>query len=67
MGISPGGKAFELIQKLATEYWQHLADGKSDQQAKTVFGQNAFAANEGNALSNEGKRRRTFSYQEESI
>ncbi|ENA1252645.1 hypothetical protein FG879_11040 [Pseudomonas sp. 4B] len=62
-GFRQGGKAFELIQKLATDYWQHLADGKSDQQAKTAFGQNAFAANEGNALSNEGKRRRTFSYQ----
>ena len=57
-----GAKAFDLLQKLATEYWQQLADGKSDQQAKAVFGQNAYAANEARVLSNDGKRRRTFSY-----
>lgn len=61
-GFRQGAKAFELLQKLGTEYWQHLADGKSDQHAKTVFGQNAYAANEASALSNDGKRRRTFSY-----
>lgn len=61
-GFRQGEKSFYLLQKLATEYWQQLADGKSDQQAKTVFGQNAYAANEASALSNDGKRRRTFSY-----
>lgn len=61
-GFRQGAKAFDLLQKLATEYWQQLADGKSDQQAKSVFGQNAYAANEASALSNDGKRRRTFSY-----
>lgn len=61
-GFRQGAKAFELLQKLATDYWQQLADGKSDQQAKAVFGQNAYAANEASALSNDGKRRRTFSY-----
>lgn len=61
-GFRQGVKAFELLQKLATEYWQQLADGKSDQQAKAVFGQNAYAANEASALSNDGKRRRTFNY-----
>ncbi|WP_081665933.1 hypothetical protein [Pseudogulbenkiania ferrooxidans] len=61
-GFHQGAKAFELLQKLATEYWQQLASGKSDQHAKTVFGQNAYAANEASALSNDGKRRRTFSY-----
>lgn len=61
-GFRQGAKAFELLQKLATEYWQQLADGKSDQQAKAVFGQNAYAANEASALSNDGKRRRTFNY-----
>lgn len=61
-GFRQGAKAFDLLQKLATEYWQQLADGKSDQQGKAVFGQNAYAANEASALSNDGKRRRTFSY-----
>lgn len=61
-GFHQGAKAFDLLQKLATDYWQQLADGKGDQQAKAVFGQNSYAANEANSLSNEGKRRRTFSY-----
>jgi hypothetical protein len=61
-GFRHGAKAFELLQKLATEYWQLLADGKSDQQAKGVFGQNAYSANEASALSDDGKRRRTFNY-----
>ncbi|WP_146605570.1 hypothetical protein, partial [Ralstonia pseudosolanacearum] len=45
-GFRYGIKAFELLSKLASEYWQILADGKGDQQAKSVFGQNAYAANE---------------------
>ncbi|MAL02216.1 MAG: hypothetical protein CL536_08770 [Alcaligenaceae bacterium] len=61
-GFRQGTKAFELLHKLVTEYWQQLADGKSDQQAKAVFGQNTYSANEASALSNDGKRRRTFSY-----
>ncbi|MER0433514.1 hypothetical protein ABR859_18170 [Aeromonas caviae] len=61
-GFREGAKAFALLQKLATEYWQQLADGNSDQQAKAVFGQNTYAANEASILSNDGKRRRTFSY-----
>lgn len=61
-GFHQGAKAFELLHKLATEYWQQLADGKSDQQAKAVFGQNAYASKEASALSNDGKRRRTFTY-----
>jgi len=61
-GFRLGGKAFELLSKLSTDYWQTLADGKSDQQAKAVFGQNAYSANEASALSNDGKRRRTFLY-----
>jgi hypothetical protein len=59
-GFKIGSKAHELLLKLVTDYWQTLADGKSDQQAKAVFGQNAYAANEASALSNDGKRRRTF-------
>lgn len=61
-GFRQGARAFELLQKLATEYWQQLADGKSDQHAKAVFGQNSYAANEASALSNDGKHRRTFNY-----
>ncbi len=61
-GFRYGKKAFELIWKLANGYWQALADGKGDQHAKSVFGHNAYAQNESQALSNDGKRRRTFAY-----
>lgn len=61
-GFRQGMKALKLLQKLAIEYWQQLVDGNSDQIAKAVFGQSAYAANEASSLSNEGKRRRTFTY-----
>jgi hypothetical protein len=61
-GFRQGAKAYELLSKLAIDYWQALSDGKSDQHAKAVFGQNAYSANEASALSNDGKRRRTFVY-----
>jgi hypothetical protein len=55
-------KACELLHTLATGYWNALSDGKGDQHAKSVFGKDAYAANEADALSNEGKRLRTFHY-----
>lgn len=61
-GFRHGKKAFDLLWKLANGYWQALADGKGDQHAKTVFGHNAYAQNESQALSNDGRRRRTFFY-----
>ncbi len=61
-GFRHGKKAFDLLWKLANGYWQVLADGKGDQHAKAVFGHNAYAQNESQALSNDGKRRRTFTY-----
>lgn len=61
-GFRFGDKAFELLSKLANEYWQALADGNGDQQAKAAFGHNAYAQNEGQALSGLGKQRRTFAY-----
>lgn len=60
-------KAFNLLSKLASEYWQALTDGKSDQQAKSVFGQSSYAANEASALSNEGKKRRSFRYRDRTF
>lgn len=55
-------KACELLHTLATGYWNALSDGKGDQHAKSVFGKDAYAANEADALSSEGKRLRTFHY-----
>jgi len=61
-GFRFGDKAFELLSKLVNEYWQALVDGKGDQHAKAAFGRNAYAQNEGQALSGQGKQRRTFAY-----
>lgn len=61
-GFRFGDKAFDLLSKLANEYWQALVDGKGDQHAKAAFGHNAYAQNEGQALSAPGKQRRTFAY-----
>ena len=55
-------RAFHLLWKLVNGYWQALAAGKGTQQAKSVFGRNAYAQHESQALSNDGKRRRTFVY-----
>lgn len=63
-GFKLADKACELLHTLATDYWTSLTDGKGDQHAKAVFGQNAFAANESDSLSNEGKRLRTFNYRD---
>lgn len=66
-GFRLGQKAFELLNALATGYWQALSAGKGDQQAKAAFGHNAFAANEAETLSKEGKRLRTFAYRGRDI
>lgn len=61
-GCRLGAKAFELLLKLAEDYYEQLDQGKGDQHAKEVFGKNAFAAKEAEAMSSDGRKRRTFSY-----
>lgn len=60
-------KAFELLWNLANGYWEALENGKGDMHAKTVFGHNAYAQNEGEALSSGGKKRRTFMYRGQDL
>jgi hypothetical protein len=60
-GFQFSSKALELMLRMAADYWEVLSSGGSDQQAKAVFGKDAFTATEGQ-ISSEGKRRRTFSY-----
>lgn len=57
-----GGRAFELLSKLAGGYWEALAAGGGDNSARAVFGNNAYSAKEADTLSVDGRRRRTFSY-----
>lgn len=56
-------RAFELLHRLCTGYWEALAAGKSDGEARAIFG-NAFSAKESETV--EGNKRaralRTFSY-----
>ncbi len=61
-GFKYGNKAFDLLLKFAEDYWSALSSGQGDQKARKTFGQKAFAAREASSLSNEGKRRRTFTY-----
>lgn len=62
-----GKKAFDLLWKLANNYWPAVAGGGGDAEGRKAFGQNAYAQNEASALSNDGKRRRTFEYKGQDI
>jgi hypothetical protein len=55
-----------LLSKLATEYFDTLAGGQGDNQAKNVFGA-AYGAKESSKLSTEGIRRRTFWYRGQPV
>ncbi|MEN2989684.1 hypothetical protein WG926_15315 [Tistrella sp. BH-R2-4] len=61
-GFRHGKTAAELLMKLCNEYWIALANGGGDQQAKTIFGNNVYAAKESENLSKDGRRRRDFIY-----
>lgn len=56
-------KVFELLQKLCTDYWKALCDGKGDAQAREALG-SAFAAGESETVENNKKAQalRTFVY-----
>lgn len=62
-----GKKAFDLLWNLVNGYRDALASGKGDMHAKAVFGHNAYAQNEGEVLSSDGKKRRTFMYRGRDI
>lgn len=62
-----GSKAFTMLWKLANDYWTELSEGGGDAEGRKVFGKSGFAQNEGSALSNDGKRRRTFEYKGQDI
>lgn len=66
-GFCRGREAYQLLQKLVNDYWQQLAEGKSDKEAKTVFGQKVYAPKEASGMSQEGKSRRIFRYRNQDI
>ena len=59
-------KAFHLLWKLATQYWEALHGGSGDANAKKIFGE-SFAAREAETMSNQGLKRRTFQYKDQQI
>jgi len=63
-----GSKAFDLLYQLVTTYWEALAAGKGDQQAREIFG-TGFAARESEGV--EANKRagelRTFVYRGQRV
>jgi len=57
-------RAFALMQTLCDGYWALLNDGKGDNEAKGVFGQKSFAANESKTARDNKRAQslRTFSH-----
>lgn len=56
-------EVFNLLWKLATDYWQGLIDGKGDEEARKIFGDN-FSSKESETVEKkkEAAKRRTFQY-----
>ncbi len=60
------GKAYQLIETLATKYWETVQEN-GDTAARHVFGTTNYAAKDKTTLSIPGKKRRTFIYNGEPI
>lgn len=59
-------RAFHLLWKLVTEYWDAMQTGAGDAKARQVFG-DSFAAKEAESISKQGLKRRTFPYKGQEI
>lgn len=66
-GFREGAKLWALLQTLVGPYWEALAAGKSDDEARKVFPTARFAARDKANLSKNGTRRRTFTYKGRSV
>ena len=58
-----------MLWKLSTDYWEALANGKSDAKARNIFGRNGYASNEGEKAgkNKRAKLARTFEYKGNDI
>ncbi len=67
-GFRDKKKAFELLWKLSTEYWEALVNGRGDTDARAVFG-NTYAANESDTAekNKRAKQLRTFMYKGQDV
>ncbi len=66
-GFQYGSKALEMLMDLAGGYWDDIVEGKGDQQARSRFGRTGFAAKEASTLSGDGRKSRTFRYNNEEL
>ncbi|MFC5394544.1 hypothetical protein [Bosea vestrisii] len=66
-GFQYGSKALEMLMDLAGGYWDDIAEGKGDQQARARFGRTGFAAKESEKLSSEGRKSRTFRFKDQDF
>lgn len=62
-------RAFDLLLKLATSYWEALIAGSGDAEARAIFGQTTFAARESESVekNKRARRLRTFTYKESPV
>jgi HIRAN domain len=62
-------RAFELLWKLATEYWTILASGRGDVDGRRVFGNESFSAKESETVerNTRARRLRMFVYKGKKI
>lgn len=67
-GFNEPRRAFELLRKLATDYWLDMSSGKGDTEAGKTFGK-AYAARESETVeaNPQARKRRTFLYDGQSI
>lgn len=69
IGFRKAQKAFDLLRRLGSDYWESLATGKPDSQAKEAFTKNEFASDESDTVANNklARKRRTFIYKGQNI
>ena len=60
-------KAFDLLWKLAREYWNQMQEGGGDAEARLTFGSKVYAAKESESLSKDGRKRRTFLFEGKNL
>jgi hypothetical protein len=62
-------KAFDLLHRLCTSYFDSLASGRGDMEARSCFGNNAFSAKESETVegNKKAKQLRTFIYEGQPI
>lgn len=68
-GFNAPRKAFELLSKLCTDYYDAMIEGRGDREGAAIFGKSSFAARESETVENNKRARelRRFTYKEETV